>query len=157
MVKFKRITVQDLADYNHFKLRQADIDELRAATGIENPLVALKVIMSYPFGWIEVAFVEETNEILTMFGLKIEMDCGMPWMIASPSILKHKMLLMRHSKKVIKRMLKQVPLLCNYVDTRNTVHLQWLKRMKFCFTGECFTIREVPFKFFYLTRKLYET
>jgi len=153
MVKYKQInSKKDLSQFQTFELRQADIDELYAATGLP-PLAAIGFILDSKCsnGWAEIAYEFDTKEILSMFGLnKVNgLNAGIPWMIASPNIIKYKKILMRYSKKVIEKMLKEVPILYNYVDNRNVVHIHWLKHMGFTIDNHSMLLRGVKFQYFY--------
>lgn len=153
MFKFKNITVNDINEFSQFNMRLADIEELRASTGIINPLDALEYAIKFSTEWTEVCFDEDTGEIFTVFGLGKYEDFGIPWAVASPSIIKHQKAFMRYSKLIINKMLDQFPLIQNYVDSRNEVHIRWLKHMGFSFCGRDLVVRGVRFKYFYKRRE----
>lgn len=160
MLKFRRINYNEVEILKNMTLRSADTDELRAATGIKNTWVALKYCVQQSSEWIEIGYHPDTGEIITIFGLSKTLDhfeediiIGVPWMMASPNLIKHKKLLMRYSKKVIGEMLDQFPYLANYVDSRNVVHINWLKRMGFKLPeGMTIKINKVKFQYFYKER-----
>ncbi len=164
MIKFKRIRYSDLDLMDRLAgmtLRKADIDEMKAVTGLNNTWAALKSAVRNSTEWTEISYDDETGEIITLFGLgsfrsgavkPCLHSVGIPWMVASPNLYKHKKLFMRYSKKIIKEMLDQFPLIANYVDSRNTLHIRWLKHMGFKFTGELQEINGVMFKHFYMKR-----
>lgn len=157
MLKFKRITYKDIDILRGMTLRKADIDELKTATGFNNPFDSLKYSIAHSTEFTEVCIEKETNEVITIFGLGKTLDhfdnpVGVPWMVASPSLIKYRKVLMRYSKKVVQEMLEQFPLLNNFVDSRNVVHINWLKHMGFKFAGKDLMIRGVPFKYFFKRR-----
>lgn len=152
MVKFRRISYHEVDLLKSMTLRKADIEELRASTGIQDAWLALKYSVEHSTEWTEIGYYPDTGEVITVFGLSSHEDIGVPWMIGSPSMLKHKKLLMRYSVKIIKEMLTQFRVLANYVDSRNEVHIRWLKHMGFIFEGNPFTINGVPFLYFYKRR-----
>ena len=153
MLKFRRITYKDVDLFSSMTLRQADIDELRVATGFPKPMDALRSSVAHSTEWSEICQDTNTGEILTLFGLgRISEDIGVPWMVASPNLIKYRKVLMRYSKKIIQEMLDQFPLLNNYVDSRNEVHIHWLRHMGFTFTGKDLMIRGIPFKYFFKRR-----
>lgn len=134
MIKFKRVQPTDTWFFENMTLRTADINELRASSGLKDPVEALRSSLAYSTDWIEVCYDGETGEFISLFGLGGSGDLGVPWMVGSPRMLQHRQLLMRYSKKVIAEMLEVYPRLCNLVDSRNTVHINWLKHMGFTFT-----------------------
>lgn len=152
MIKFKKIKYHEVDILKNMTIRQADVDELKAVTGYKDAWKALRHSVKYSLEWTEIAYDDETGEVLTVFGLSSVEDCGIPWMVSSPNMIKHKKLLMRYAKKVIKEMLKQFETLFNYVDARNELHIRWLKHMEFQFTGRDLIINGVPFRFFYKRR-----
>ena len=158
MLKFKKINYDEVDFLKNMKLRQADIDELRAGTGMNDAWSALKYSVENSTEWTEVCYDEDTNEIITVFGLaKIDdgygEPIGVPWMMASPSLNYHRKVLIRYSRKVIKEMLEEFSLLANYVDSRNELHIHWLKFMGFEFNGRDVIVNGVPFKYFYKRRE----
>lgn len=151
MVKFKRITYSEVDILRNMTLRRADIRELKASTGM-GTWDALKYSVQHSNEWTEIAYDSDTGEVLSVFGLASYQGAGIPWMVGSPSMLKHKNLLMRYSKKVIAEMLEIFPVIANYVDSRNTVHIRWLKHMGFKFNGFNYELDGVIFKYFYKER-----
>ncbi len=151
MIKFRRIGYHEVDILKNMTLRKADIEELRAATG-KDTWAALKCCVMHSNEFTDVCLERETGEIITIFGLASNGGIGIPWMLASPLILKYQKLLMRYSKLIIKEMLEMFPLLINQVDSRNEVHVRWIKHMGFKFDGVETTINRVLFKQFYMER-----
>lgn len=58
---------------------------------------------------------------------------GVIWLLATPAILDQRVTFLRHSKAWVERLQRQYPILCNCVDERNTVHIEWLKWLGFTF------------------------
>ena len=132
-------------------LRKADQDELIASTGMK-PLDAL-VYSARNSLWTDVAWEEDTGEIIVVFGLANINDVGIPWLVMNPTFKKYKKLFQRHSKKIIKEMLGTFPFIFNYTDSRNVVHIHWLKYMGFKFNKERDQVFSgIPFKYFYMER-----
>ena len=69
MIKFKRITFNEVDLLKNMILRKADADEMRAATGFDNTWAALKYAVSNSDEWTEIGYYEETGEVITVFGL----------------------------------------------------------------------------------------
>lgn len=154
MLRFKRIEYHEVDMLKDMTLRNADIAELRTSTGIENTWTSLKYAVLNSNEWTEICYDDKTGEVLAVFGLASWADMGLPWMVASPNLKKHRKLLMRYSKEVIQEMLNQFDTLNNYVDSRNVLHIRWLKHMGFSFTGKPLMIRGVPFLYFYKRREM---
>lgn len=151
MLIFRRITYDEVEMLRNMTLRKADIEELRVSSG-KQPWDALKSAVLHSTEWTEVGYVEETGEIIALFGLASANGIGIPWMVASPNIKKYNKILMRYSKKVIGEMNDQFTLLTNFVDSRNSLHIRWLKHMGFKFSGIEHKIDGIPFKQFYMER-----
>jgi len=56
---------------------------------------------------------------------------GVPWLLGTPLVPKHRRVLARLAPNYIQGMLQIAPRLLNMVHARNTVAVQWLKRMGF--------------------------
>lgn len=56
---------------------------------------------------------------------------GVPWLLGTPEIPKHRRILVRHAAPYIGQMLAFYPHLMNVVHARNTVATAWLRRMGF--------------------------
>ena len=153
MIKFRRIGQNEIDILETLTLRKADANELKAATGLNNPLAALKSCVLHSTEWTEIGYDDETGVVHCLFGLSSAGGIGIPWMVASPLLRQHKKLFIRYSKKVITEMFSQFDILCNYVDSRNTLHIHWLKHMGFVFEGEDIKLSGVPFKYFYLRKE----
>ena len=155
MLKFKRITAADYKMFDGVALRKADVDEMRASTGIQDPGEALRLSLEYSTEWTEVAYEPDTGAIVAVYGLGSVSDLiGTPWMVATNTLLRHKKMLIRYSQITIADMLDQFPYLCNYMDHRNDVHTCWLKRMGFKFDhSRDITINGYQFDYFYMRRE----
>lgn len=60
---------------------------------------------------------------------------GVPWLLGTPEIPRHRRILARHAAPYIGRMLAAHPHLLNVVHARNTVATAWLRRMGFALQG----------------------
>jgi hypothetical protein len=70
----------------------------------------------------------------SVFGLLVSdilTGTGVPWLLSSSEILKHKSELLRQSPRIISEMLTISPKLNNYVHTENKVSIQWLQWLGF--------------------------
>ena len=151
MIKFKRISYNEVDLLKNMTLREADINELRAVTGKET-WAALKFAVLNSNEFTDISYEEETGEIVNVFGLASAQGIGIPWMLASPDLIKYQKLLMQYSKRIIEEMLFLFPMLLNHVDSRNEVHIRWLKHMGFKFSGVQYYINKVLFRQFFMER-----
>jgi hypothetical protein len=117
-----------LADH----LRGADRDEVEA--GGSTPLAAL---LAGLHGSLEVvAGVDERDVPVILSGL-----CAIPghplvgsvWALGSDAVRDHRVSFLRHSRALCQRFHQRFPVLMNLVDSRNTVHIEWLRWMGFTF------------------------
>lgn len=53
------------------------------------------------------------------------------WLLATPELLRHGRQFLRESKRWIAALHTQFPVINNFVDSRNAVHIEWIKRMGF--------------------------
>jgi hypothetical protein len=60
-------------------------------------------------------------------------DVGQVWMVATDQLLDHQKEFLRYTHSFIDKLHDHYPLLFNWVDARNTVHLKWLKWSGFTF------------------------
>lgn len=148
MLKFIRITPKDIDICKSFKLRKEDKAELLAATGLKNPKAAVKRCIRQSTEWTEATIDLDTGELVMLHGLASYQDVGIPWMIASPVMYRHRKVLLRYSHKAISEMFTKFSVLANYVDARNEAHIVWLKRMGFKFDDKQDTVMN-GFKFLY--------
>lgn len=107
-------------------LRRADADEL-GVTGL-SPLDALN----------ESVRVSEWARVLRfgadpacVFGLRVDGDVGIPWMIGTPLVARRPVEFMKLSRSVVSRMADGRRLLVNLVDARNLTAIRWLTRLGF--------------------------
>ena len=110
------------------RLRQADVEEIRAMTGTPPELpVTYSIMTSYP-GWA--AEVNGRTEAVFGAGPGRELPdggtVGVPWLVGSNEIAKHPVEFFRISMRIIGEMRKHYDLLENWVDARNVLSIRWL-------------------------------
>lgn len=126
----------------NLKLRKEDQDELETMYGLPaNKVLLLSWSLSL---WVKVAEVED--RIVTVFGLTHE---GNPWMVGTVEMLEYPITIVKSGYKYVKECLECKNFIWNYVDSRNIVHIKWLMRLGFKFTGSSVTINNVEFLYFY--------
>lgn len=133
------------------KMRDQDRAELDAAGHTNHRrIVAESVGMSE---WARTALVN--GEITCIFGLArggTMLDpFGVPWMLGTDLVARHRRVLARLAPAYIREMLRTHPRLVNTVHARNSVAVRWLERVGFSFgqeflhpaTGEPFIVFEM--------------
>lgn len=111
------------------RLRQADLHEIAAGSG-RDPLEALlnAVRMS-----VRCWTVEVDGQVEVMFGVggSLMGDVGVPWLLGSDAIERHRRAFVRSARHYIPVMLDLFPTLRNMVHADNRVAVTWLKRAGF--------------------------
>lgn len=138
VVEYKKIRVQTAiaADAEELAplLRPADLAELKAIPGApSDPAEALiKSVMETDDCYV--AQEIESGKPICIFGVKKESPrFGSIWLMGSDLIEKHKWTFLKESKKWLWAFHGQNQILGNYVMEANTLHVQWLKWLKFRF------------------------
>jgi len=123
------IDAQEMAPF----LREADVSEVKASSG-RTPESALdKAVRSSLF---PVAVCEHGTDMAeAIFGVVPVTDLsGAIWMLGTDRLVKtHGFEFARRCKSWIDQLHRQRPLLFNYVDVRNDVHVRWLRWTGFHF------------------------
>tara|TARA_R100000655_G_scaffold96626_1_gene139201 strand:+ start:1170 stop:1640 length:471 start_codon:yes stop_codon:yes gene_type:complete len=125
---------RDHIPYVAENLRNADLDEL-AATGTVDPYKALTngFEMSKPSCYTFVM-----NDLpVSMFGVapfEWQPNSGSIWMLGTNDVTdKCSFHFLRWSKRFLPKLLEPYDMVCNIVDARNTVHIEWIKWLGFKF------------------------
>jgi len=131
MDHYRTSTLED-AEYLGPRLREADKEEIKAASG-SDPVTALvnSFNQSNPCN----TMLTPSGEPVGMFGLCPTVDgmAGAVWALATDELLNHRKTFMRFSKQWIIAANDIYPVLFNFVDARNSVHIRWLRAMGFIF------------------------
>ena len=110
-------------------LRQEDKDEVWAS-GKHLPEEALiRCLRSTP----QTKVAEIDGEIICMFGVSPakDMRIGIPWMLGSDGIKKVSKEFLRRNQEALAEISTGYTSLINYVWSKNTTHIRWLKWMGF--------------------------
>lgn len=107
------------------RLRAADKAEIAAMSG-NLPETAL---LNGLRGEVCLTAVEPEGDPILMFGVAKSRfpEAGLLWMLATDAIHKHRFRFLRQSLFFIESLQEAYPLLHNYVDARNELHIKWLK------------------------------
>ena len=135
------------------ELRGDDVRELLAASGCRMIKYAIRKCLRKSNEWTKACIDSETGRVIAVWGLSSSGAVGHPWMFGTAELLSHKKFLMRASAVFIQHMLDEFSVLSNYVDSRNTTHIAWLKRLGFTVTHiDAVTKKGVRFHYFYKER-----
>lgn len=127
------IKIADFKDAKHLakNLRQEDIDEIKANSNV-SPFHALTQGVKYSH--LPLSIMNDENKPIMIMGvIPHGKNLGMIWLLSSPEIQLISIPFLRNCKGVLNLYLKSFPILYNYIDARNTIHLNWLKWLGFNF------------------------
>lgn len=128
------------------RLRQADKDEVRAAAGLL-PVAALHegILTSDPCH----TMCKASGEVVAVFGVAPQPEplLGGVWMLASPGLEDLQRPFLRKCRDWVDELNARYPILFNYVDARNTLHIKWLRWCGFTFINlhEAYGFERKPF------------
>lgn len=112
-------------------MRAADRAEI-AACGVPDANEALQISLERST-WAYCALVD--GEVAAIFGIapwgSLIGPMGVPWLLGSDLILRHRKLFVRMAPLYIERMRSVHPHLLNIVDSRNALAVRWLRRAGF--------------------------
>jgi hypothetical protein len=145
-----RPSVEDDAALLAPSLRQADVEEIEAASGM-SPLDALR--KGYETSLQPLTAVWRGRPI-AMFGCVRETpDIGRIWMLGSDGVVKAKSRFIRESRPWFRHISLPFKGVTNIVDMRNSVHIRWLRWCGVRFVGIVKTEGGLPFlEFFWRVR-----
>lgn len=105
-------------------MRESDVMEIRAASGL-TPLEALQhsIILS------DTTLVGSADRPFCIFGVAPSPNplAGIVWLLGTDEIIQHRRAFLAQCRDWLDRFHDTYPVLFNFVDERNTVHVHWLK------------------------------
>lgn len=109
------------------RLREADKAEIAAMTGSYPESALLRGLE----GDVCVTAVSPEGDPFLMAGVRPSRfpEAGFVWMLGTDAIENFSIPFLRHARGYLDAFHDIYPLLHNYVDARNTVHIRWLKWM----------------------------
>ena len=127
-------------------LREEDIAECKAHSNIDGETA---LVLGVQHSHLPIGIYLDNNKCISIVGVvPEEKKIGRIWLLASndlKEVLSYRFL--KHSKGVCELLNKSFPILYNYVDARNDLHIKWLKWMGFTFINkhEQFGYEQKPF------------
>ena len=135
-----RLSRHEDCNYLADRLRYEDKREILDATGL-TPYGGL--IKSYVSSEVCFTIVDKDDVPVGMFGVSKR---GAIWLLASEEIFRIRFSFLRESRKVVDFLNKQYPTLWNFVDSRNELHIRWLKWCGFKFLRKIkYGVSQKPF------------
>jgi hypothetical protein len=128
---YRPTTLDDVYDLAP-RLRQSDVDEIKASSGL---LPEPALYFSFKNGAETNTIIASDGEIIGMFGVVSTHDplIGVPWMLCTDRLPEIRKEFLPQSLDWVKETNKQYPILFNYVDKRNTKAIRWLRYLGFKF------------------------
>ena len=131
MKPYIKVATLKEANYLSTRLRQEDINECKASANLK-PLEALT--MGIKNSHLPLVIYNNKNEPVFIVGVVPQgKNLGMIWLLSSPELKNMPMTFLRNCKDVLECYHKTFPILYNYIDARNTLHMTWLKWLGFRF------------------------
>lgn len=106
-------------------LRHEDEREVRSASGKDPAAVLAQAI-----GISEEAIValDEADQPVLLFGVsEVGPGVGAPWMVATTKITEHRRQIAKLTRPAVGALHARYPVLTNFADGRNALHLRWLR------------------------------
>ena len=114
-------------------LRKEDIQEIQAVTGLP-PLLSL--LTGLKMSSVPLVICNADCKPVAMLGVVPNGLIGFIWMVGTDDLKKISLSFLRNSKDVCDVLKGKHQILHNYVDKRNTLHVNWLKWMGFTIINE---------------------
>lgn len=134
------------------RMRQADVDEVRASANL-GPLEALEVSVRVSDPALTGLLDGEPVCIFGVASRSLLSDAGVPWMLGTGGVERHAAGFLRRSRKVVAGWLDRFDTLENFVDSRNTKSIAWLRWLGFTIhPPQPHGPFKVPFHHFTMTR-----
>lgn len=130
---YLRVATQEDCHYLSTRLRKEDYQEIKAMTGM-SALNSLLIGLSSSD--VPMVICNKDNKPIAMLGVVPQGQLGLIWMVGSNDLKKISLSFIRNCKEVCVVMKSKYKLLYNFVDARNTLHINWLKWMGFTFINK---------------------
>lgn len=113
------------------RLREDDLAEIKAATGMEGEAALAASLDNSKQAWSALA----GNRVIAMFGVgRIENrpDAGLAWMLSAGEALTHPRAFLRDGPVWLRELMNGHKVIGNFISTENELYIRWLKRLGFC-------------------------
>jgi hypothetical protein len=121
----RRATIDDIKHMAP-RLRQDDVDEIRASTGMTPEECLLESLDTDSIGtWVGV--FKGQPEIIFGCATTPDPSIGVPWMLGTDALKDSPREFIQKCKLWVKGFSKQFPVLKNFVYAKNELHIRWLK------------------------------
>lgn len=147
--------LEDIIEVLSLDLRQADREEAKAFVGVP-PMEALVYCLEDS---VDVWVVIHEDKIEGVFGVALVPGHGVPWFVATDKFREFRITFAKESKTVVRSLLKRYEKLINFVDSRHTASIKWLRWLGFEVDEDIehfFSDPEVPFYQFKLVKERVE-
>ncbi len=136
------------------RIRKPDLDELWA-TCMQKPITALQSGLKHS----EVAMTAVVDDVpICVWGVvreSIMLNVGTPWMVGSRDLDKEAVRFIRYCRDPVMKLFDNYDILENYVDSRNTRSIRWLKWLGFTIDDpKPYGVFNLPFHRFWMTREV---
>lgn len=142
---FLRISTAEDVGYLAPRLRQADVDELRAGSATSPHDALTEGLLHSDPCWT--ACTDDGTPVV-MFGVvPVEPNVGSVWMLSSDVIYDYQFSFFKISKRMLDRFNKKWRVMFNACDERNTDHIEWMRRLGYTFIARHpeFGVEKRPF------------
>lgn len=83
------------------------------------------------------SIIDSYGRVVGMYGAsQVDTNVGQVWMLGSKGLLKISREFLRQSKIEVNKMNTKYNLLCNFIDSRNEIHIRWIRWCGFKIIGE---------------------
>ena len=83
------------------------------------------------------SIIDNRGRVVGIYGVvPLSAKCGQVWMLGTDGLVKIKTAFLKQSRSEVEGMNSVYPHLCNIIDSRNEVHLKWIKWCGFKILGE---------------------
>lgn len=128
------------------RMRRADVEEIKAAANV-TPEEALTMGLLHSLR--PLAAEAPNGDPVCMFGVGQTYDplVGSVWLLGTDAVKDNRLSFLRLSKTMTTEFHRDFPVLSNFVDERNTVHIEWLRWLgySFIFRHPLYGAGRVPF------------
>lgn len=141
---YREVLRSDVPAILKMKLREADVEECSAFLGQSSRAALLNTVEHSPQLWV----IIHKENIEGVFGVT---NYAEPWFVASDMFDEYWRVFARQTKRDVDMLFTHFNYLQNYVDSRHTASIRWIKWLGFTVedTPHYFHDKSVPFFKFY--------